>query len=135
MWRRCTRRRGRRWQFRRCPAGGSRRSCWSASSWVDSLHGLDDPFDLVFLDAWKRDYIAYYEAVPPKLSGRGAIVAHKVLWGGAVLDSENEDTEAAAVVAFAKHVQADPRVDNALLTVADGLLMIWKRAENRSVPG
>jgi caffeoyl-CoA O-methyltransferase len=97
---------------------------------LESLQGLEGPFDLVFLDAWKRDYIAYYEAVVPKLSGRGVIVADNVLWGGAVLDPEHGDGEAAAVVAFAEHVQADPRVDNALLTVADGLLVIWKRTGN-----
>ncbi|HEY7421646.1 MAG TPA: O-methyltransferase [Gaiellaceae bacterium] len=97
---------------------------------LDSLRELDGPFDLVFLDAWKRDYIAYYEAVLPKLSDRGLIVADNVLWGGAVLDPEAGDEEAAAVVAFAEHVQADPRVDNALLTVADGLLVIWRHSGN-----
>jgi caffeoyl-CoA O-methyltransferase len=94
---------------------------------LDSLAELDGPFDLVFLDAWKRDYIVYYEAVLPKLSDRGLIVADNVLWGGAALDPAGGDGEAAAVAAFAEHVQTDPRVDNALLTIADGLLVIWKR--------
>ncbi len=49
-----------------------------------------------------------------------------MLWGGGVLDPAG-DPQAEVLVAFADLVQADSRVDNTLLTVADGLLLIWKR--------
>ena len=85
---------------------------------------LEGPFDLVFLDAWKPDYIDYYEAVVPKLSDRGVLVADNVLARGQVLEGERGH----ALQAFNEHVQADPRVDNVLLTVGDGLMLAWRRA-------
>lgn len=87
---------------------------------------VDGPLDLVFIDAWKRDYIHYYEVVLPKLADHGVIVADNVLWGGTVLDPAAEG-ETAAVRAFAAHVHADERVDNTVLPVSDGLLLAWKR--------
>jgi predicted O-methyltransferase YrrM len=93
------------------------------------VEGIEGPFDLVFIDAWKRDYISYYEAVLPKLADHGIIVADNVLWGGTVVDPKADDEEARGVRAFADHVSADERVDSALLTVADGLLLVWKRAQ------
>lgn len=95
---------------------------------LESIHRVEGPFDLVFVDAWKRDYIAYYEAVLPKLAAHGVIVADNVLWQGSVAVADASGAEVAAMRAFAEHVQADDRVDNALLTVGDGLLLIWKRA-------
>ena len=86
---------------------------------------LDGPFDLVFIDAWKTDYVHYYEAVLPKLSATGLIVADNVLWGGRVADPGNDDENTVAMRAFGDHVQADPRTQNALLTVGDGLLLAW----------
>jgi caffeoyl-CoA O-methyltransferase len=88
---------------------------------------LAGPFDVVWIDAWKADYPAYFEAVLPKLAGHGVIVADNVLRSGEVLDPAAADEETRALVAFADRVQADDRVDNTLLTVADGLLLIWKR--------
>jgi caffeoyl-CoA O-methyltransferase len=93
----------------------------------ETLANLPGPFDLVFIDAWKPDYAAYYEAVLPKLAERGLIVADNLLWGGAVLDADADDENTAAIRAFAEHVHADPRVHNVLLTVGDGLLLVWKR--------
>ena len=89
---------------------------------------LDGPFDLVFIDAWKADYRQYYEAVVPKLAERGLIVCDNVLWGGGVADPENADENTTAMRAFNDHVQEDPRVTNALLTVGDGLMLIWRNS-------
>jgi caffeoyl-CoA O-methyltransferase len=92
----------------------------------ETVQQVAGPLDLVFVDAWKRDYIHYYEIVLPRLADHGVIVADNVLWGGTVLDPTAEG-EAAAVRAFADHVHADERVDNTILPVADGLLLAWKR--------
>jgi caffeoyl-CoA O-methyltransferase len=81
---------------------------------------LQGPFDLVFLDAWKSDYVEYYEAVVPKLADHGLIVADNVLARGQVLDGSH------ALAGFNEQVQADERVHNALLTVGDGLMLIWR---------
>jgi caffeoyl-CoA O-methyltransferase len=87
---------------------------------------LDGPFDLVFIDAWKPDYAHYYEAVLPKLADRGLIVCDNVLWSGAVLDEDDDSENTRALRAFNDHVQADVGVHNALLTVGDGLMVIWR---------
>jgi len=86
---------------------------------------LDGPFDLVFVDAWKPDYPHYFEAVLPKLTSRGLIVCDNVLWSGAVLDADDDSENTRALRAFNDQVQNDPRVHNALLTVGDGLMVIW----------
>ena len=91
-----------------------------------TLDTLEGPFDLVFLDAWKSDYPAYFEAVLPKLAPHGIIVADNLFRQGAVLAAD-DDEQARALRAFADLVQQDPRVDNALLTVGDGLMVIWRR--------
>ncbi len=80
------------------------------------------PLDVVFLDAWKRDYIAYYDAVVPKLSERGLIVADNVLRRGTVLDGGGDGQD---LRDFNAHVTADPRTHNALLTIGDGLMLAW----------
>lgn len=91
----------------------------------EELGRLAGPFDLVFIDAWKADYVHYYEAVLPLLSPRGIIVADNVLWRGQVIEPDVSGGEARGVQAFNEHVQADARVHNALLTVGDGLMLAW----------
>jgi predicted O-methyltransferase YrrM len=92
----------------------------------ETLGRIEGPFDVVFIDAWKRDYPFYYEAVLPKLAPHGVIVADNVLRSGTVLE-EDRDVDAQALRDFADQVLADPRVDSALLTVGDGLLLVWRR--------
>jgi caffeoyl-CoA O-methyltransferase len=92
----------------------------------EELAKLEEPFDLVFIDAWKADYVNYYELALPLLAPRGIIVADNVLWNGRVVDPGPDDGEARGVHAFNEHVQADDRVHNALLTVADGLMLVWR---------
>jgi caffeoyl-CoA O-methyltransferase len=89
----------------------------------EEIDGIEGPFDLVFIDAWKGDYVHYYEAVLPKLSERGLIVADNVLWDGEVLDPQ--DDLARGLAAFNERVQGDERVHNVLITVGDGLMLIW----------
>jgi caffeoyl-CoA O-methyltransferase len=91
---------------------------------VNQLPG-EPPFDLVFLDADKERYHAYYEAVLPKLRRGGLLIADNTLWSGKVLNP----TEATdhAIVAFNDHVNADPRVENVLLSVRDGMMLAYKR--------
>jgi caffeoyl-CoA O-methyltransferase len=90
---------------------------------------LDGPFDLVFIDAWKQHYIDYYEALLPKLSPRGLIVADNVIWYGLPFHPDAHDDETQGVRRFVRHVQEDPRTRNVLLTVGDGLLLIWRESE------
>lgn len=81
-------------------------------------------FDLVFLDADKERYSDYYAEVLPRLRRGGLLVADNTLWSGAVLKPE-QDTDH-AIAAFNAMVQADERVENVLLTVRDGVMLIRK---------
>ncbi len=77
---------------------------------LELIASLSGPFNLVFIDASKREYTHYYEAVLPKLADRGLIVADNMLWGGDALDPDTTDTDTVGIRAFADHIQADPRV-------------------------
>lgn len=87
---------------------------------------LEGPFDIVFIDADKGGYHAYYESVLPKLSERGLIVIDNVLWSGRVAESpSDDDTESTrALRAFNDHVAADARVVSVMLSVRDGVTLV-----------
>jgi caffeoyl-CoA O-methyltransferase len=93
---------------------------------LDTIAALDGPFDLVFIDADKEGYLAYYEAVLPKLSQRGLIVVDNVLWSGRVAQPASDDDSAAtrALRAFNDHVVADERVVSVMLSVRDGVTLV-----------
>jgi caffeoyl-CoA O-methyltransferase len=93
---------------------------------LETIATLDGPFDLVFIDADKDNYVPYYEAVLPKLAAGGVIVADNVLWSGRVL-SDDPDESTRAIVAFNDHVRADERVVAVMLTVRDGMTLIRRR--------
>jgi caffeoyl-CoA O-methyltransferase len=87
---------------------------------------LNQQWDLVFIDADKVGYIEYYELTLPNVKSGGFIVADNVLFHGEVLQSELKGKNAKAIQAFNEHVAKDNRVENAMLTVRDGLLLIKK---------
>jgi caffeoyl-CoA O-methyltransferase len=89
---------------------------------LDTIATLAEPFDMVFIDADKRNYLNYYEACLPLLRPGGLIVADNVLWSGMVLAPKDDDTR--AIVAFNDRVQEDPRVENVCLTVRDGMMLV-----------
>lgn len=88
---------------------------------------IDRKWDLVFIDADKTGYIDYYELVVPRLSDRGMILADNVLFHGEVLEEPIKGKNAKAIQAFNEHVKQDPRTEQILLTVRDGLLLIKKK--------
>jgi predicted O-methyltransferase YrrM len=93
---------------------------------LDTLARLEGPFDLVYIDAWKADYPAYYDLVIDKLAPRGVLVADNLFRDGAVLDPRQQDPGTLGIRDFSARVQADPRVHNALLTIGDGVLVAWR---------
>ncbi len=104
---------------------GSRSTSAPPSTPCAHLHG---PFDLVFVDADKTGYDAYYEAVLSKLSPRGLIVFDNMLAGGRVVDAPDADERTAAIVALDEKLRNDPRVVCVLLTVRDGVTLV-RRAD------
>jgi len=91
---------------------------------LESLASLDGPFDLVFVDADKQNYVNYYEAVLPKLADRGLIAADNTLWSGRVADPQSDEESTRNMRAFNDHVRADDRVVSAMLTIRDGITLI-----------
>jgi predicted O-methyltransferase YrrM len=94
---------------------------------LETIDTLEGPFDLVFIDADKANYINYYEAALPKLADDGFVIADNVLWSGRVADPSNEDENTVAIRAFNDHVMADERVVCVMLTVRDGMTLIRKK--------
>ena len=99
---------------------------------------LPSLFDLVFIDADKRHYVEYYEAVLPRVRRGGFILADNTLWGGQVTDpspippvrerSENaKSSQLHGIMAFNDLVAADTRVEKVILPVRDGLTIIRKK--------
>jgi len=98
---------------------------------LQTLAGLEGPFDLVYIDAWKADYPAYYDAVLPKLAARGVIVADNLFRSGAALDNTVTDQGTTGIRDYARQVQHDGRVHNVLLTIGDGVMLAWRRPAER----
>jgi predicted O-methyltransferase YrrM len=94
---------------------------------LETIAGLEGPFDLVFVDAEKTEYRDYYEAVLPLLSERGVIAVDNVLWSGRVLDPADDSDSTRAIRAFNDHVAADDRVVAVMLTIRDGVTLIRRR--------
>jgi caffeoyl-CoA O-methyltransferase len=92
---------------------------------LETIGTLEGPFDIVFIDADKPNYIAYYEAALPLLAENGLVIADNVLWSGRVLEEE-ADESTNAIKEFNEHVQADSRVVSVMLTVRDGMTLIQK---------
>jgi caffeoyl-CoA O-methyltransferase len=85
---------------------------------LDTVNSLEGEFDLVFIDAEKEGYVGYYEAVLPRLSTHGLIVADNTLASGRVVD------ERPPIVEFNEHVAQDPRSVQVILSVRDGMTLI-----------
>ena len=94
----------------------------------DTVADLDGPFDLVFIDADKVSYDAYFEAVLPKLAPGGMIAVDNVLWSGNVINPDDTSDDTRAIRAFNDKVRNDPRVECVMLTVRDGVTLI-RRAQ------
>jgi caffeoyl-CoA O-methyltransferase len=92
---------------------------------LDTLRALDDrPLDMAFVDADKTRYPTYYEEIVPRLRPGGLLVIDNVLWNGDVLDPRDDD--ARAIAAVNDRAQADARVENVMLAVRDGVLLVRK---------
>jgi predicted O-methyltransferase YrrM len=93
---------------------------------LDSIAQLEGEFDLVFIDADKPNYPNYYEATLPKLAASGLMILDNTLWSGRVADPNEDDENTRAIRAVNERVRDDPRVQNVLLTVRDGMNLVWR---------
>jgi caffeoyl-CoA O-methyltransferase len=96
---------------------------------AETLAGLpaDVQFEFAFIDADKENYPIYYEAILERMPAGGLIVCDNVLWGGSVIDPDNQQESTLAIRAFNDLVVADARVEASMIPVGDGLLLARKR--------
>jgi predicted O-methyltransferase YrrM len=94
---------------------------------LDIIPQLKEEWDLVFIDADKTNYINYYELTLQQLKKGGIILADNVLFHGDVLKETISGKNAIAINNFNEHVAKDDRVQQVILTVRDGLMMILKK--------
>ncbi|MEY2924760.1 MAG: hypothetical protein RLZZ337_1308 [Bacteroidota bacterium] len=116
------------------------RSYFDASEYENQLHlhigdaleiipTLPQAFDLVFIDADKENYANYYDLLIERLPSGAVIIADNVLWSGKVVEpiELEKDIETKALDQFNKQIQNDKRVENVLLPIRDGLMVVRKR--------
>jgi predicted O-methyltransferase YrrM len=95
---------------------------------LDLIPKIDKPIDLVFIDADKKNYLNYYKAVIDKVRSGGLIIADNVLWSGKVIGEVSKmDEETKLIHEFNEYVCKDAKVENLLLPVRDGLMLLRKK--------
>ncbi len=89
----------------------------------------DASFDLIFMDADKREYPAYYEESMRLVKPGGFIIADNTLWDGHVAEADRHDAQTDAIKSFNDRVASDPRAECVILPVRDGLTLIHRKSE------
>lgn len=92
---------------------------------LEIIPELKDSFDLVFIDADKENYTHYFDLVIDRVNLNGFILADNVLWSGKVLHA-TPDQDTRAIVEFNQKVNRDSRVENVLLPIRDGIMVMRK---------
>ena len=117
------------------------RSHFEASAFADRIHlhigdareilpSLGKTFDLVFMDANKREYCEYYDLVFPMLAPGGFIIADNTLWDGKVVDwGKKLDAQTEGILRFNDMVAHDDRVEKVIIPLRDGLTIIYKKPQ------
>lgn len=91
---------------------------------IDTLH---ETWDLIFIDAEKKDYPAYYDKLVDRLRPGGFMLADNALWNGKIIrQADDSDRDTTGIRTFNDRVQRDRRVHNLLLPFRDGIMMIEK---------
>ncbi|MDH4083910.1 MAG: class I SAM-dependent methyltransferase [Nitrospira sp.] len=91
---------------------------------LDTMRTLAGPFDLIFIDADKTNYLNYYRRSLDLLAPNGVILIDNVLWSGEVLKQPPPEESTAAIQELNRAVSTDPRVSAVLVTIRDGVLVV-----------
>ena len=94
---------------------------------LDTMRSLKGPFDLIFIDADKTNYVNYYRRALDLLSLRGVILIDNVLWNGDVVKHPAPDERTAAIQELNRTVASDPLVSAVLVTIRDGVLVVRRK--------
>jgi caffeoyl-CoA O-methyltransferase len=110
-----------------CMAGVEEKILQLTGKAQDIIPGLDIMFDLVFIDGDKREYIEYYKLIIDKVKPGGFIIADNVLWGGKVLEKDTTEPQALGIINFNEMMRNDKHVDEIIIPMRDGLMLIRKK--------
>lgn len=99
---------------------------------LEIIPRLEKVFDLVFIDADKREYINYFKAIIGKVKPGGFIIADNVLWGGQVLDPTTKDPQARGIIEFNEMISKETDIENIILPIRDGLTIIRKGSHSEN---
>ena len=99
---------------------------------LETLSQLSGPFDLIFIDADKANYVNYYRRALDLIADQGVILIDNVLWGGDVIKNPPPDTNTAAIQELNRLVHADLRVSAVLVTIRDGTFVIKRHASSEA---
>jgi caffeoyl-CoA O-methyltransferase len=94
---------------------------------LDLIPALNEPWDLVFIDADKKNYVNYYDLVVDRVRSGGLILADNVLWSGKVIDEKAQDKETVLLRQYNERINRDERVENILLPIRDGIMVARKK--------
>jgi len=94
---------------------------------LDIIPQLDILFDLVFIDADKREYVDYYRVLFDIVKSGGFILADNVLWGGKALDKNTRDPQAKGIIDFNEMIRKQNDIERLILPLRDGLLIVRKK--------
>jgi len=94
---------------------------------LDLIPALNETWDLVFIDADKKNYVNYYDLVVDRVRSGGLILADNVLWSGKVIDEKAQDKETVLLRQYNERINHDERVENILLPIRDGIMVARKK--------
>jgi len=94
---------------------------------LEIIPTLQESWDLVFIDADKKNYLAYYDLVVENTRPGGLILADNVLWSGKVIDPHATDRETELLRKYNETLHLDDRVENVLLPIRDGIMVARKK--------
>ena len=110
-----------------CRAGVESKITQLTGDALEIIPGLDQTFDLVFIDGDKREYFEYFKQIFEKVKQGGFILVDNVFWGGKVIEKNTGDPQARGIIEFNESVIKDNRVENIILPIRDGLMLIRKK--------
>jgi caffeoyl-CoA O-methyltransferase len=94
---------------------------------MELIPTLPEMWDLVFIDADKKNYLNYYDLVIERMNPGGIILADNILWSGKVIDEAAQDRETVLLRQYNERIQSDERVENILLPIRDGIMVARKK--------
>lgn len=110
-----------------CKAGVESKITQLTGNALEIIPGLNQIFDLIFIDGDKREYFEYFKKIFEKVKPGGFILADNVFWGGKAAEKNTRDPQAMGIIKFNESIIKDSRVENIILPIRDGLMIIRKK--------